>query len=369
MRIAFVSHWGGRGGAEKALVEIIEATRRAGHTPFCFVPCDGWLARQLEARGIGVVRLSYPWWAADNVLVRLYHLLRLPLAANRLAANLRAGEFDLVYSNCAVVCVGAIAARWAGIPHLWHVHEHVTPTTGHRFAPGFHRATRLIQKWSALVVGASHECLRAMQLRGEVLYLPPVVSARQKNPTLGYTLTCVGRLSRERRQCDAIEALRVLRDRGHDVCLRIVGSGEEFDALERQAHGLPVTFVGMVPDASQEIADAFAVLNCTSTEAFGRVTAEAMALGTPVIASDVGANPELIRHNHTGLLFPLGDVPALARQIERLIDNPDLAHNLAAEAGQFIKGLASPQTLPDVVDRLMRRAACTTTEVADASPA
>jgi glycosyltransferase involved in cell wall biosynthesis len=62
-------------------------------------------------------------------------------------------------------------------------------------------------------------------------------------------------------------------------------------------------------------------------EQFGRVLAEAMACHVPVIGSNSGAIPEVI--GDAGLIFPEGDVTALANCLRQLINSPDLRHDLA----------------------------------------
>jgi glycosyltransferase involved in cell wall biosynthesis len=65
---------------------------------------------------------------------------------------------------------------------------------------------------------------------------------------------------------------------------------------------------------------------------------EAMALGCPVIASEVGGIPEVIRDGHNGLLFPMGDAAALAAQLRRILDGPDLAARLGSTAAEDCSG-------------------------------
>ena len=55
---------------------------------------------------------------------------------------------------------------------------------------------------------------------------------------------------------------------------------------------------------------------------------EAMHLRVPVVASDTGGIPELVDHGRTGLLFPSGDIPALAEAIHRVLTEPLLARRL-----------------------------------------
>jgi len=64
---------------------------------------------------------------------------------------------------------------------------------------------------------------------------------------------------------------------------------------------------------------------------------EAMAAGKPVLASDVGGHEELVRHGQTGVLFPAGDIEALATQIGRLANQPEYRALLAAGGRRYVE--------------------------------
>jgi glycosyltransferase involved in cell wall biosynthesis len=68
------------------------------------------------------------------------------------------------------------------------------------------------------------------------------------------------------------------------------------------------------------------------SEALSNSLMEAMGCGCCPLASDTGGNPELVRHGETGLLFPPGDVKALAAQLARVLDEPGYRRHLAAQA-------------------------------------
>ena len=101
--------------------------------------------------------------------------------------------------------------------------------------------------------------------------------------------------------------------------LRLAGDGEERAPLERLASSLGVTvsvdFLGrlMPVDVEQELAGAWAaVAPSLWAEPLGLVAAEAIVHGVPVIASATGGLREIVADGRSGLLFPNGDIDALA---------------------------------------------------------
>jgi len=109
---------------------------------------------------------------------------------------------------------------------------------------------------------------------------------------------CVGRLSREKRPDVAIETLRAVRARGLAARLWMVGDGPRRGALEAQARDLPVVFTGHLHDRSEVallLAQADAALAPCPYETFGLAALEALACGTPVVATDRGAVSEIVQ--------------------------------------------------------------------------
>jgi phosphatidylinositol alpha-mannosyltransferase len=112
--------------------------------------------------------------------------------------------------------------------------------------------------------------------------------------------------------------------------LRLLIAGGSGDA-EEQLHKVPVhlrdriTLLGAVSDEDKvrmlHSVDVFCSPN-TGGESFGIVTAEAMAAGVPIVASDIDAFRQVLRNGEAGELFATGDAADLARAAARLLDDP-----------------------------------------------
>ena len=123
-----------------------------------------------------------------------------------------------------------------------------------------------------------------------------------------------------------------------DVNLVIVGDGPEREQLEREAvaAGVPerVCFTGSVSQATVQqylqAADVFTLH--TRYEGLSHVMLEAMHAGTPIVASDVGGNAEVIESGRNGLLVPLDDRTTTLATLRRLLGDPTEGAQLAAAA-------------------------------------
>ena len=151
----------------------------------------------------------------------------------------------------------------------------------------------------------------------------------------------VGRLAHHKGFDYLLRAAHVLYARGVDLTVEFVGDGPERGALARLAGELGigdrVRFRGWLPFTEARTAMAAATLLVHPSDGLGdglpNVVREAMALGTPVIASDVAGLPDALGDG-CGVLVPPRDVPARATAIARLLEDPALRASLATRARQ-----------------------------------
>ncbi|HET9630699.1 MAG TPA: glycosyltransferase, partial [Novosphingobium sp.] len=161
-------------------------------------------------------------------------------------------------------------------------------------------------------------------------------------------LISVGRLSPEKGQTCLLEAF-AMASRNARATLTVVGHGPLAADLKARAENLGIAdrvrFTGRLgtTETLAEIAAADALVLPSFMEGLPVVLIEALALGRPVIASQVAGIPEAVVHGHNGLLVPPLDVASLAEAMENLIDSPALRRQLAANArcsvaAEFLSG-------------------------------
>ena len=158
------------------------------------------------------------------------------------------------------------------------------------------------------------------------------------------TFLSVGRLKRYKRIDHAIEAVAALRARGRSVRLLVAGKGDDEPRLRATAESLGVsdlvTFEGFVTEERKRdlMRAAWATVQPSPKEGWGITNIEAAACATPTVASDSPGLRESVRHGETGILYPHGDVPALAAALERLAADPTEVARLGAGALVFAQG-------------------------------
>jgi phosphatidylinositol alpha-mannosyltransferase len=286
-----------------------------------------------------------------------------PVANTRVRRWLRETKPDVLHVHePGTPSVALLALRAAEVPvvatfHMSHVHSRAVAATAGILRPAMEKVTaRIAVSESARDTVASHEgCEPVVIPNGLDVERFATASAREDWRGEQGTVAFVGRLDEPRKGWPVLaEALDIVARVRPGVRLLVVGGGDIAVArdLLSPAARPAVTFLGRVGDEDKAVAvrtaDVYVAPN-TGGESFGIVIAEAMAVGTTVLASDLPAFRRVLGDGRHGVLCRVRDSDALARELASLLDQPARRARLEQSARTAVRrydwSVVAPQVL------------------------
>ena len=306
-----------------------------------------------EAKSLGIKCITarfYPfkWYYYKNPLSFIKHATNI-LNYPQILKIVKREKPDIIHSNSSIIDIGGYLASKLKIKHVWHLREFGDLDFGMRPLYGAKHERHSYRNGDKFIAVSGSVKKRFLpyihpESKISVIYngLPLYPQDREKtiqkqDGIVKFSIS--GAINDAKRQIDALKAMDILVNHRNikNVHLFIIGDGYLRQQLEKlcKETGLNdyVTFTGWVKNVSEFYANSDVGLMLSTNEGFGRVTVEYMRSGLAVIASDSGANPELIEDKKTGFLFPTGDINALSELMELLVNDTDLRVTIA-KAGQ-----------------------------------
>lgn len=328
------------GGAEHHVLTLLQGLSPESFFPISGCLVDGPFARVTE--NTGILTLRFP----------MKHPLDLsPLP--RLIREVRQQEIALIHTHGSRAnLLGRLAGWWTKTPVVSTVHsslkqDYLSPKAA------FLALTldRLTLPLTSGVITVSEALASEIANRGGqnirtiyngILPLPQLEELNyRKNlrqqfrqqwgiPSDAIILGSIARLHPTKGLEDLIKAAKQLRDHFPKLHLLIVGEGPLRSDLEwklQEAH-LPFTLPGYQPDAFKSLPAMDLFILPSLSEGMGLVLLEAMQAHIPIIATQVGGIPEVIRDGQDGLLVPAKNPQALADACQRVLRDPELSKSL-----------------------------------------
>ncbi len=352
----------GRGGAEKALVDLARGLdRRRYAVSVCATRSVGNYQPLLDAAGIPCVVLN------RQSRRDLYKLGGLVQVLRRQRVHIL--HAHLFGSNTWARLLGTLA----GVPVII-AHEHGSAKAGHEIW-----LDRLLYRLGDAVVVPSEASKRFLIEREHlparavsVVYngVDTAQFARHESVAVlrraldldpaAVLIGSVGRLSADKGGQDSlIQALAQVRQTQPQVGLVFVGDGPlrpDLEALAAQLGlGSTVQFTGVRPDVARLLGALDLFVLPSLHEALPIAVLEAMAVGLPVVTTRVGGVPEVVQDGRNGLLVPPGDSAALAAALLRLVSDPGYAATLGAAGQARVRAEFTLEAMVAQVDQLYRR--------------
>ncbi len=348
MKILFCNYeyppLGGGGGVVNAQIAIELAKR---HDVTVLTSQGLGLPKEAIVDGVRVIRVPVFFrqlQAAANFASMLAYL---PKGIKAGKALLSKEKFDIINTHFVLPTgpVGDYLASYANIPNVLSVHGGDLYDPSKWMSPHRHfflrKWVKVLLKKASVVVGQSRNTIQNVKeyylpdMTPMIIPLgiprPPKVQVSRQ--TFGFNdseilLVTVGRLVARKAVDQLIHLINKLgRD---DVRLIIIGSGPQEENLRNLAKQLSVQdkirFMGFIEEDEKNkllnIADLY--VSTSQHEGFGLVYLEAMATENPVVCYDYGGQTDFLENNRTGCLVKLNDEAAFLKQVETLVENPQL---------------------------------------------
>lgn len=366
MRVLYIADELTQSGAIKSFEEVVVTMKeRFGVDAIVCTSGHSSLNDRLNAKGIQTIESCYAsamqnspitWWKvpAKYILCGLKYYTKRKLAIELIEESVDFSTIDLIHTNVNRIDIGVELAEKYHVPNIMHIREFGDAD----FKCWSYRREYLqyLNKNVTHFIAISKAVKDSWVSRGlsehkvSVIY-NGVASNMIKSADFKRMLTdeimrmvIVGGVIPNKGQIQAIQAIGLLPEQIRTkVTLDIIGwsSKQYFDIIESeiQKHGLnkQIHVLGAQNNIYERLQDYHVGLMCSKAEGFGRVTAEYMHAGLGVIASDCGANPELIQNEKTGLLYNKVDTTSLTQKIMKYYQNRELLISCARDGQRFAK--------------------------------
>lgn len=374
-RILFVSHTARHGGAEHMLLELISGLDRREFEPIVVLPLDGPLKNAVEALGVRTHIVPLEWWfrgkgyaglPGSNVSHRVHRLKKL----------IERERIDQVHTNTSAVWEGALAARLARRPHIWHIHEHLPQHPGLVPLLPLPLALAVMEILSDRFVVPSRWVAGQFPehlLKGRLSIAPNGIDINRFKAgrpggvrrELGLAddvrlFATIGAVEPGKGHDNLLKAVTLIREQSMASNLRfvIIGGGNP-ETIARLRHELTfcgdlVRYLGERQDIPDILAACDGLIMPSQAEAFSLVVVEAMAAGKPVIATRCGGPDEIIADGITGILVPVDDSAALAHAILTLAADCVVMRTMGERAAKVAAEQFSAAVFVDRFARLYR---------------
>lgn len=285
-----------------------------------------------------------------NTLLPIFYLkykIKNFFALKKIEKELDIRKYDVIHTNVNVCDIGAILSRKYNIPHFWHLREF-----------GDLDYNRIVFKKNYINYMNEH-CTKFIAISNSVkehwikkgldkdkiqkIYngVEPIEYGEKKKNYKKIKCCFCGSISKAKGQYLLFEALsKISKDLLSKIEIDVIGDGptdyvNKIKKILSENNIKNVNFLGYKKDVREMLCNYDVGFMCSFSEGFGRVTIEYMMAGICTIASDTGANTELIKDGFNGIIFKYPDINDLAQKIEFLINNVSKIYDIGTNSKEY----------------------------------
>jgi len=306
------------GGSELQVLRLLENINRDKFEPIVFTEkAPGPLSYRIIDQGIKLIPLNINKHNFTGSLTNFYSVLKFH-------------KIDILYCLLySSILIGSIIGKLAGVRYIVGGIRGLGMTWSQEQILGLRLVKYLVDAFivnseAIKRVHASRKCMpmSKVQVIPNGLDLSLFRYKQEKEDMI----SIVGSIKPIKGQTQFIKAAGILLKKNIDTTFMIVGDGPDKAKLEKLVYDLGignrVIFTGYVDNVYDYVRRSKLLISASAFEGCSNSILEAMASGTPVVASDVLSNNEIITNMNNGLLYKFGDEDDLASKINYLISHP-----------------------------------------------
>ncbi len=326
LKIVFFTHYSSMNGANQSLFTLINFIKNDVDIVMVYINGienkENGLEQELNKINIKSKVLRLPpflyYSGLKSFFAIPFKLVRNIPSWHRIYKELKTNRVNWIYSNSSVENSGLFIAKLLNIKHLWHIREFGYKDYKYFHVGGdFFKRTLFGHSDKLVAISKSIADYIGIQNKTHLVYngifseyeLKKISVVKKKGVTINIGM--VGIISETKNQLRAVHLIRNLTTEfNNKINLDFYGSiGNDiyYRALQKtiRSHSLEeyISFRGFVADKAEIYQNMDILLMCSPSEAFGRVTIEAMAYGIPVIGYNNAGTAELIQNNLDGFLY------------------------------------------------------------------
>ena len=361
MKVLFISAGDYKYGAPKSMFELmVTLKKKYGVEPVLLTKKKNGLNHKCDLLGIE----NYAFWSRDIMAGSAYqnpifnlmkHCVKYFLylwggitQKNIEKVGIDFESIDIIHTNLNRNDIGVWISQKHKIPHVWHLRETIAGYAIRLYKPNtidymnknaafFIAISQVVYKaWIQMGLDKNKMCVVYNGLNTEEFTMR---DRADRNSTDKLKIVMTGHVQPTKGQDQLISALgRLTADEKRKLQVDIYGEAypDYKKELTKNIHKMQledvVNFCGYCDHIPQKLAGYDIGIIASKEEAFGRVTVEYMLSGLLVIASDTGANTELIKDGKNGLIYPYKDIDGLTARLKLALEAPEMIDKLGKEA-------------------------------------
>jgi glycosyltransferase involved in cell wall biosynthesis len=365
IKVLIVMHGAGSGGVEKSLLTLCSNLNKEIFEPIVVLPASGPLKTSLDTIGVKTCISPVGWWTPIRFHFNDAYYYRFLAGLKRRTRNLvdliESNSIDIVHSSTLTIADGAIAAKLAGRPHIWHLHGNFTGADQSPFGSYWPVDVLygMVGELSARVAAVSNTVknyvakyipLEQIDVIHNGIDLDEFDRLAAQPCTLfselpqlknKFLIGLVGRIAKVKGTLDFVETAAKIAAARNEICFLVIGHPQEQEYVKQVNKRVlelnlqdRIIFMGARADVPSLLRQLNLLVLSSLKEGFSYSCLEGMAAGIPVISTRCGGAEELVVDGKTGKLVLVGDVDQLAEAILGVIGDQSLMTGMG-QAGRL----------------------------------